>query len=179
MEYPPSPIFIDGRMTNRCICLNGTCFGCRGKTMVHWQASRESPQEILWQLCCLNDRFALDGLSPPSYGGVLWCFGWQDKPASGQKVSEKWASRYRTGADGFLKAKEALYVRDRAGGSVVNFVRNPSLTTGKRILQRSTSESPEARKKPREDNNSRSILSFFSPASKSAKQCQNLPSNFF
>merc|ERR1712228_438928 len=54
-----------------------------GKTVVHWQASRISPGDSLWQLCCLNDRFALDGLSPPSYGGLLWCFGWQDKPVSG------------------------------------------------------------------------------------------------
>ena len=60
----------------------------RGKTVVHWQATKVSTEESLLQLCCLNDRFALDGLSPPSYGGVLWCYGWQDKPAPGNRVSE-------------------------------------------------------------------------------------------
>ena len=76
--------------------------------MVHWQSTRIAPDESLWQLCCLNDRFALDGLSPPSYGGLLWCFGWQDKPAHGNRVSEKWAHKYRTGASGFLLAKERV-----------------------------------------------------------------------
>jgi hypothetical protein len=75
---------------------------------VHWQACRFPLDEVLWQLVCLNDRFALDGLSPPSYGGLLWCFGWGDKPAAGQKVSEKWAHRYRTGPEGFERAKEIL-----------------------------------------------------------------------
>lgn len=79
-----------------------------GKTVVHWQASGYSPQEVLRQLCCLNDRFALDGLSPPSYAGILWCFGWGDKPGSGMSVTTKWAHRYRTGPDGFAKAKENL-----------------------------------------------------------------------
>mmetsp|Transcript_1791 Transcript_1791/g.4657 ORF Transcript_1791/g.4657 Transcript_1791/m.4657 type:complete len:702 (-) Transcript_1791:638-2743(-) len=79
-----------------------------GKTVVHWQSTRYGPDESLWQLCCLNDRFALDGLSPPSYGGLLWCFGWQDKPASGSRVSEKWAHRYRTGPTGFSTAKERV-----------------------------------------------------------------------
>jgi len=76
--------------------------------VVHWQASKVSPEESLWQLCCLNDRFALDGLSPPSYGGVLWCFGWQDKPGSNFSVTEKWAHRYRTGPSGFAEAKDQL-----------------------------------------------------------------------
>jgi hypothetical protein len=79
---------------------------------VHWQACRFPLDKVLWQLVCLNDRFALDGLSPPSYGGLLWCFGWGDKPAAGQKVSEKWAHRYRTGPKGFECAKEILLKTD-------------------------------------------------------------------
>jgi hypothetical protein len=35
---------------------------------------------ILFILRYLNDRYALDGLAPPSYGGLLWCVGWGDKP---------------------------------------------------------------------------------------------------
>ena len=31
----------------------------------------------------LNDTFALDGGAPPSYGGLLWCLGWRDKPGPG------------------------------------------------------------------------------------------------
>ena len=80
-----------------------------GKTVVHWQSTKFTPEEVLWQMCCLNDRFALDGLSPPSYAGLLWCFGWCDKPAAGGSVSTKPAHRYRSGPAAFLKAKEALY----------------------------------------------------------------------
>lgn len=80
----------------------------RGKTAAHWQARKFPLNEVLWQLVCLNDRFALDGLSPPSYGGLLWCFGWGDNPVDGQKVSEKWAHRYRTGPEGFEQAKEIV-----------------------------------------------------------------------
>ena len=37
-------------------------------------------QAALDLLVRLNDRFALDGGAPPSYGGVLWCLGWRDRP---------------------------------------------------------------------------------------------------
>ena len=37
-------------------------------------------QAALSLLLRLNDRFALDGGAPPSYGGVLWCLGWRDRP---------------------------------------------------------------------------------------------------
>jgi deoxyribodipyrimidine photolyase len=127
-----------------------------GKTVVHWQASTvSSPEDILWQLCCLNDRFALDGLSPPSYAGILWCFGWSDKPSSrGSILSTKWASRYRTGPAGFEQAKESLHHDDY-------------------VIQRSSSDStnPAPTKKARRDDDetattktqSKTILSFFSP----------------
>ena len=99
----------------------------------------------------------------------MWCFGWQDKPAAGQKVSEKWASRYRTGANGFLKAKESLYDYNRTGS--VNFVTNAPVMNGKRTINESTSSSPAgATKKTRRDHgkaskssSSESILSYFSP----------------
>jgi deoxyribodipyrimidine photolyase len=88
-----------------------------GKTVVHWQATKFTPEDVLWQMCCLNDRFALDGLSPPSYAGLLWCFGWCDKPGSGGSVSTKWAHRYRAGPSAFGTAKEALYNGDSSPSS--------------------------------------------------------------
>ena len=80
-----------------------------GKTVVHWQAATTLLENFLWQLCCLNDRYALDGLSPPSYAGILWCFGWCDKPGAGGSVTTKWAHKYRQGPGGFEQAKSALH----------------------------------------------------------------------
>ena len=44
-----------------------------GKTVVEWgvhcNASLTSTQTLLDALCYINDRYGLDGLSPPSYGG--------------------------------------------------------------------------------------------------------------
>ena len=37
-------------------------------------------QAALDLLIRLNDRYALDGGAPPSYGGLLWCLGWRDRP---------------------------------------------------------------------------------------------------
>lgn len=79
-----------------------------GKTMVHWQKAGLKLNELLEQLCYVNDRYALDGLAPPSYAGLLWCLGWCDKPDRSGRLSEKWASAYRTGPAGFVKAKDAL-----------------------------------------------------------------------
>jgi hypothetical protein len=81
-----------------------------GKSMVHWQKHDFNLAEILHQMVYVNDRYALDGLSPPSYAGLLWCFGWCDKPSNASKgaISEKAASRYRTGSSGFLQANHAL-----------------------------------------------------------------------
>ena len=39
-------------------------------------------QAALDLLIRLNDRFALDGGAPPSYGGLLWCLGWRDRPGA-------------------------------------------------------------------------------------------------
>ena len=158
----------------------------RGKTVVHWQAPRVSTKESLWQLCCLNDRFALDGLSPPSYGGVLWCYGWQDKPAKGNRVSEKWAYRYRTGPSGFRQAKELLLEGESPTPTQISPSPSPSpsistlfhnrapMATGKRKGHTNDGTSPRnapspAKKKAKhlsdEDSKtgSKSILSYFSP----------------
>ncbi len=50
-----------------------------GKTVIPWIAS---PQRALATIVDLNHRFALDGRSPASYGGLLWCFGQFDRPFS-------------------------------------------------------------------------------------------------
>lgn len=38
------------------------------------------PEQALNHCIDLNHRFALDGRSPASYGGILWCFGQFDRP---------------------------------------------------------------------------------------------------
>ena len=94
-----------------------------GKTVVHWQKGGVDVDEMLWQLCLVNDRFALDGLSPPSYAGLLWCLGWGDKPCDGTgKISSKPASRYRRGPSDFNVAKRALLAGSFFKGPVQNEV---------------------------------------------------------
>jgi hypothetical protein len=61
---------------------------------------------LLQQLIYLNDRYALDGLSPPSYAGLLWCLGWGDNPTD--SLSQKPASRYCQGPSAFPDAKLTL-----------------------------------------------------------------------
>ena len=138
-----------------------------GKTVVHWQKSRVPPNQVLWQLCHLNDRFALDGLSPPSYAGILWCFGWGDKPSTSEgsmNVSTKWASRYRTGIDGFAKAKENLYQDDlisSIGGTEVGETANCKKTRREDNISSHPVSGSHAHKKTK----TKSIISFFSPIS--------------
>ncbi|VEU33339.1 unnamed protein product [Pseudo-nitzschia multistriata] len=142
-----------------------------GKTVVHWQKEGFAPGEVVWQLCCLNDRFALDGLSPPSYGGILWCFGWQDKPAGGnQKVSEKWAHRYRTGPSGFRRAREALLCGgsgvvdsvgvDRPGPSPIARKRSYGEVSGAQSPRKKTSRDA-TNERSEKTSSKNSILSYF------------------
>lgn len=78
-----------------------------GKTVVHWNKTAGT-QRLLEQLGYLNDRYALDGLSPPSYAGLLWCLGWGDKQGSNGSITTKPASRYRVSPDGFDLAQTLL-----------------------------------------------------------------------
>lgn len=48
-----------------------------GKEIIRWT---RGPDEAYKALCYLNDHFAIDGLAPPSYAGLLWCLGWADGP---------------------------------------------------------------------------------------------------
>ena len=88
-----------------------------GKTVVEWvgcsdrQSTDTSAAQVTLQtLCYLNDRYALDALSPPSYAGLLWCMGWTDKPSvnSGWTIALKPAQRYRMTAQDFQLAEEKL-----------------------------------------------------------------------
>lgn len=87
-----------------------------GKTVVSWASSLECDNNqqradvVLKTLCYLNDRFALDGLSPPSYAGILWCMGWMDKPTNvGEcRIPMKHAYRYRMSPEEFLEVEKCL-----------------------------------------------------------------------
>jgi hypothetical protein len=87
-----------------------------GKTVVNWASSLECESSlqrsdmVLKTLCYLNDRFALDGLSPPSYAGILWCMGWTDKPTNvGEcRIPIKHAYQYRMNPEDFLEAERLL-----------------------------------------------------------------------
>jgi len=89
-----------------------------GKSVVEWgvdndrDSSTAPAQTLLEALCYLNDRYALDGLSPPSYGGLLWCMGWTDKPDSNGGVSPKPAYRYKMTVEDFQEAEKKLVTVD-------------------------------------------------------------------
>jgi hypothetical protein len=61
----------------------------------------ERLQRALDLLIRLNDDFALDGGAPPSYGGLLWCLGWRDRPGAAGKPKPRptsvMASKIRPG----------------------------------------------------------------------------------
>jgi photolyase PhrII len=48
-----------------------------GKALLQWTAD---PRDALKLIIDLNNRYALDGRDPSSYGGILWCLGQFDRP---------------------------------------------------------------------------------------------------
>ncbi|MHB0964619.1 MAG: deoxyribodipyrimidine photo-lyase [Gemmatimonadaceae bacterium] len=48
-----------------------------GKSVLMWTATYD---DALRHLIHLNDKWALDGRDPSSYGGIQWCFGKFDRP---------------------------------------------------------------------------------------------------
>jgi len=146
-----------------------------GKSVVHWQKHGFDVPTLLQQLCYLNDRFALDGLSPPSYAGLLWCLGWCDKPQGGGRLSEKPASRYRVGPDGFQEAQRLLLASSSSsagtGNPSVSSFFAPAATGSKKRAK--TSESPHRGfgKSEKEESEAsltplgtKSMKSYFAPA---------------
>ena len=61
-----------------------------GKAVIAWC---DSPEAALAALLDLNHRFALDGHAPPSYGGVLGCFGLFEGAKAEQPVYGKVSSK--------------------------------------------------------------------------------------
>ena len=100
----------------RCLNLSGELHNnvrmAWGKAIPEWHAALLSPaappasaearlQAALDLLIYLNDKFALDGGAPPSYGGLLWCLGWRDRPGEGGRPTARptsvMASKMRPG----------------------------------------------------------------------------------
>lgn len=54
-----------------------------GKEVLRWTSG---PEMAYAYLLHLNDRYALDGLSPCSITGLLWCLGWGDSPKGSDSV---------------------------------------------------------------------------------------------
>lgn len=57
--------------------------------------SGSGAETALKQTCHLNHKFALDGLDPSSYGGILWCFGQFDGPKGTHTLACSIATSYR------------------------------------------------------------------------------------
>lgn len=54
-----------------------------GKAVLQWT---QSPQRALDVISDLNNRYALDGRDPGSWGGLLWCLGQFDRPFRPEKI---------------------------------------------------------------------------------------------
>jgi hypothetical protein len=88
-----------------------------GKSAVGWLSKTCTAQEILDAIVHLNDYYALDGFSPPSYAGVSWCVGVGDKPAvGGGGISMKYSGSYKIGAAQFDGARAVLLGSAGSGG---------------------------------------------------------------
>jgi len=101
---------------------------------------------LLSLLCYLNDRFALDGLAPPSYGGILWCFGWCDNPSSSGGISPKSAKSYKMNTIDFKNAESTLLSVDTGKNyqkSIIDVLPSPKMEEKIPKMQE--------RKKPREE----------------------------
>eukprot|EP00943_MAST-04B_sp_MAST-4B-sp1_P005650 g5650.t1 len=57
-----------------------------GKQLILWTSVIEDAYNYL---IYLNDHYALDGLAPPSYHGIGWCFGLLDSPKHESKIFGK------------------------------------------------------------------------------------------
>jgi hypothetical protein len=142
-----------------------------GKTLTHWLASSVGTvtanatadmelREMLHHLAYCNDRYALDGLSPPSYAGLLWCLGWGDKPAAGGGISTKPASRYRCGPEGFSVGQRLLL--QGGGDGEKEQGQQPSV---RQFVQPRKKQKREEKPSPKKNSpSSQSIMSFFPPA---------------
>ena len=155
-----------------------------GKTVVSWASSLECESSlqrsdvVLKTVCHLNDRFALDGLSPPSYAGILWCMGWTDKPTNNDgecRIPLKHAYRYRMSPEQFLEA-EIFLLSSGSSSKGTNIKHQGSVLDMMKMQPRIKSDAATTRKvhavassANKGMTRNRSIESFFSkPAKKKA-----------
>jgi deoxyribodipyrimidine photo-lyase len=85
-----------------------------GKKVLEWTAS---PREALRVLIELNNRYALDGRDPNSYGGILWTLGRHDR-AWGPERPIFGKVRYMSSANTARKVRVRDYVARWNGGGV-------------------------------------------------------------
>ena len=78
-----------------------------GKKIVEWS---KSAAEALATMIHLNDRYALDGQDPNTYGNILWCFGLHDRPWPERPVFGTIRSMVRTGME--RKTDVAAYIQE-------------------------------------------------------------------
>jgi hypothetical protein len=122
-----------------------------GKTIsTAWHSHISVPETLsrsnglLSLLCYLNDRFALDGLAPPSYGGILWCFGWCDNPSASGGISPKSAKSYKMSAVDFQMAETNLLAIGRGKSnqmSIIDLLPTPKVKEKKHLLEDPSSSS--------------------------------------
>jgi deoxyribodipyrimidine photo-lyase len=78
-----------------------------GKMILAWSAS---PWQALTTMIGLNNRYALDGRDPNSYGGIFWCLGRYDR-AWGPERPVFGKIRYMTSANTARKYKSKNYIK--------------------------------------------------------------------
>jgi len=88
-----------------------------GKEILRWT---RGPDDAYRMLQYLNDHYALDGLSPPSYAGLLWCLGWADGPKRETSIFGKVRPRSaRSIARRYDLAKLRVFIRGVEGGGIL------------------------------------------------------------
>lgn len=78
-----------------------------GKKILEWS---DCAAEALATMIHLNDRYALDGQDPNTYGNILWCFGLHDRPWPERPVFGTIRSMMRTGME--RKSDVAAYIQE-------------------------------------------------------------------
>jgi deoxyribodipyrimidine photo-lyase len=78
-----------------------------GKKILEWS---ESAGEALATMIYLNDRYALDGQDPNTYGNILWCLGLHDRPWPERPVFGTIRSMVRSGME--RKTDVAAYIQE-------------------------------------------------------------------
>lgn len=143
-----------------------------GKSLIEYSIRHESEngdsnsrtKQVLRLLCYLNDRFALDGLSPPSYAGILWCLGWSDKPDSKGGLRRKTASQYKLGPSEFKQAESALLqnISSQHQTSIISSLKLQAETQSQRSKRTNTGpESEPVREEINESSKRKKTLHHF------------------